>query len=189
MVCKGGFLDHVFRSNHVVAPTRPLTWAVWAEHCAKEHVHESDAGGEIDWDDVQDSCKYAALDSFAQNLQHCIKFLEGRLKLARRKFYIGVTHCPIYRWSHVPTPKETLIGHKWDRRHRYRVMYVLLKCRGCEKARGVEEALVLMVHDGGIKLPDPGIPASQLIINQRLTPRGPLRDGPDCVFYVYLCSV
>jgi hypothetical protein len=114
-------------------------------------------------------------------MKHCIDFLVDRMKQTRRKFYIGITHCPHFRW----TNQGDVMGHKWDRYHNYKVMYVLLKCRGVDRARQVEKELVDLIHEGGIKLTT-GTPLSQLIINVQKTPPGALFEGPHAESHLYV---
>lgn len=120
-------------------------------------------------------------------MQHCIDFLEARLALRPRAFYIGISHSDTFRWvCQKGIDGASFNGHKWDRFRNFRFMFVLLKCRGYDLSRFVEEGIVDYIYSGRLVLTT-SIPAVHLIINKKDTPQGTLCLGPDGEHYVYCC--
>ena len=182
--CKGGIQEYVLQAP---APARPILSHSFMiselkKACVGKFVCEPGGNEAIFKDHLQDSFDRAAsTSSFEKRLRHCINFLVDRLQQRQRRFYIGITHCPLHRWT------NDEFGHKWDKRRCFKVMHVLLKCRGFDCTRPVEKALAEMIYEGAIKLAT-GYPASQLIHNEKNTPTGALVNGPDGEHYLYWCE-
>ena len=184
VVYKGGLLDYIC-AQPAQAPARPLSYQTFREFCVKMHTRQYDDDGAIVRDHMLDAFTNAC--SRDECIQHCINFLETRLALRPRAFYIGITHSDSFRWGcQKGIDGASFSGHKWDRDRKYTCMFVLLKCRGWDLSRLVEETVVDYVYSGRLVLTTP-IPAVHLIINKKDTPAGTLSLGPDGEHYVYCC--
>ena len=184
MVYKGGLLDYIF-AQPAQAPARPLSYQTFREFCVKMHTRQYDDDGAIVRDHMLDAFTNAC--SRDECIQHCIHFLETRLALRPRAFYVGITHSDSFRWGcQKGIDGASFSGHKWDRYRKYTCMFVLLKCRGWDLSRLVEETVVDYVYSGRLVLTTP-IPAVHLIINKKDTPAGTVSTGPDNENYVYCC--
>ena len=185
VVYKGGLLDYIC-AQPAQAPARPLSYQTFREACVKMHARQYDDDGAIVRDHMRDAFTNAC--SRDECIQHCIYFLETRLALSPRAFYIGITHSDAFRWGcQKGIDGASFNGHKRDRYRKYTWMFVLLKCRGSDLSRHVEETVVDYVYSGRLVLTTP-IPAVHLIINKKDTPAGTLRLGPDDEHYVYYCE-
>lgn len=149
------FLDHVYQNAGPLIGPRIVDFNMMERHCVREFVDPS-CGEPIFWDMCSEDLSYR------EQLEHCLVFIKA---MKKRKFYVGMTHSPVKRWS------NTDHGHKWARDLKWCDMVVLCHLP-LEHAHPIEKAVCYEVFHGALS----GL--QHLIVNQPATAPGPqVADG------------
>ena len=135
----------------------------FAHLCVSLYTTE-DANSSVNWKHM------ISVSSFEDGRRHCLAFIMKQLQLpCPPRFYIGITGDPVFRWD------NPLFGHKLKYRHCN--VQVLLKA-GKYTTRAVEDSLIKHLYQD--------FQRRALMINERHSPQGVLREEKEGEHYLYV---
>ena len=144
------------------------------QHCARQYVKQN---ANVVWAHL---LQRSSGCSFDELFTHCMEKILAGLRSHPRRFYIGITHSPEWRFE------NELFGHILDVRG-FKCMHVLLKHRPPKLNRQVETALINAIYEGDVAdLKEFQWPLSTLIHNEHNSPPGAVQANAEGFGFLYV---